>query len=166
MAGSAAERAIQFSRHPHPTIRIQDGAQIVLGAIRLRRLWDRRDGPRRKEHPLRTHRHRHGNKDHKTPEYMTKHPFGQGPMFHWDSQDDDGSVLYESRAICRYLAEKYAGHGTPLIPTGLRKKALFEQAISIEWANFLPSVMKVGIESLSKQSEAMSEFSAKLDVYK
>ncbi|KAJ7128410.1 hypothetical protein C8R44DRAFT_615590, partial [Mycena epipterygia] len=79
--------------------------------------------------------------------------------------------------LLRYLAEKYAGQGTPLIPTGLKQKALFEQAASIEYANFLPSVTKVSIESLSKQrqnlpvdeaalAEAMSEFSAKLDVYK
>ncbi|KAJ7118267.1 glutathione S-transferase, partial [Mycena epipterygia] len=111
------------------------------------------------------------NKEHKSPEYIAKHPFGQVPMI-----DDDGFVLYESRAICRYLAEKYAGQDTPLIPTGLREKALFEQAASIEFANFLPSVTKVGIESLSKQrqnlpideaalAETVSEFSAKLDVY-
>lgn len=44
--------------------------------------------------------------------------------------------MYESRAIGRYLAEKYADEGTRLIPTDLQKKALFEQAASIENANF------------------------------
>ncbi|KAJ7096844.1 glutathione S-transferase [Mycena epipterygia] len=107
------------------------------------------------------------NKDHKTPEYMAKHPFGQVPMF-----DDDGFVLYESRAICRYLAEKYAEQGTSLIPTGLKEKALFEQAASIEYANFLPPCM----ESVWKQrynlpvdeaalAGVVSELFAKLDVY-
>ncbi|KAJ6535299.1 glutathione S-transferase [Mycena vulgaris] len=38
-------------------------------------------------------------KDHKAPEYLAKHPFGQVPMI-----DAEGFVLYESRAICRYLA--------------------------------------------------------------
>lgn len=63
-------------------------------------------------------------------------------MFLW--QDDDGFVLYESRAICRYLAEKYADQGTPnLIPTELKAKALFEQAASIEYANFNPYAFTV-----------------------
>ncbi|KAJ7118262.1 glutathione S-transferase [Mycena epipterygia] len=111
------------------------------------------------------------NKDHKTAEYLAKHPFGQVPMI-----DDDGFVLYESRAICRYLAEKYAAQGTPLIPTGLKEKALFEQAASVESANFFPVVTKVGMESLWKQrhnlpvdeavlAQAVSELSTKLDVY-
>lgn len=69
-------------------------------------------------------------------------------------QDDDGFVLYESRAICRYLAEKYAGQGTPLIPTGLKETAVFEQAASIELASFLPVVKKVAQESLWKQCVA------------
>lgn len=51
---------------------------------------------------------------------------------------EDGEVrLYESRAIGRYIAEKYAGQGTPrLIPTELGAKAIFEQAASSEVANF------------------------------
>jgi glutathione S-transferase len=66
-------------------------------------------------------------------------------------QDDDGFVLYESRAIARYLAEKYADRGTPLIPTeDMRKKARFEQAAAVEFANFFPAVLKIGMESLYK----------------
>ncbi|KAJ6603760.1 glutathione S-transferase [Mycena sp. CBHHK59/15] len=111
------------------------------------------------------------NKDHKTAEYIAKHPFGQVPVI-----DDDGFVLYESRAICRYLAEKYAAQGTALIPTGLKEKALVEQAASVEFANFLPSVTKVGMESIGKHrhnlpvdeaalAQAVSELAEKLDVY-
>ncbi|KAJ6582585.1 glutathione S-transferase [Mycena vulgaris] len=110
-------------------------------------------------------------KDHKAPEYLAKHPFGQVPMI-----EDDGFVLYESRAICRYLAEKYAAQGPPLIPTSLKEKALFEQAASIEFANFFPPLLKVGIEGVFKKrhgqpadeavlAQAMSDLSAKLDVY-
>ncbi|KAJ7462535.1 glutathione S-transferase [Mycena latifolia] len=65
--------------------------------------------------------------EHKTAEFLAKYPFGQ---------DDDGFILYESCAIHRYLAEKYAGQGTPLRPTTLMKRALFEQAASIELADF------------------------------
>jgi len=51
-------------------------------------------------------------------------------------QDDDGFILYESRAIARYVARKYASQGTPLIPTELKAEALFEQAASIETSYF------------------------------
>ncbi|KAF7324178.1 Glutathione S-transferase [Mycena kentingensis (nom. inval.)] len=45
----------------------------------------------------------------------------------------------ESRAIGRYIAEKYADQGTPLIPTGnLKEKGKFECAMSIEAAQFMP----------------------------
>ncbi|KAJ7098529.1 glutathione S-transferase [Mycena belliarum] len=109
--------------------------------------------------------------DHKTPEYVAKHPFGQVPMI-----DDDGFILYESRAICRYLAEKYADRGTPLIPTSLPAKALFEQAASIEFANFHPLVGKIMLEAIYKMhnnlppdeavlTQAKSDLAAKLDVY-
>ncbi|KAJ6582677.1 hypothetical protein DFH09DRAFT_912369, partial [Mycena vulgaris] len=33
----------------------------------------------------------------------------------------------ERCAICRYLAEKYAHQGAPLLPTSLKEKALFER---------------------------------------
>ncbi|KAJ6528236.1 glutathione S-transferase [Mycena vulgaris] len=109
--------------------------------------------------------------DHKSPAFLAKQPFGQVPVI-----DDDGFILYESRAICRYLAEKYAGQGTPLLPTDLKAKALFEQAASIELANFYPKVTKVRTETFFKSRQglpideaaaaaAVSELAAKLDVY-
>ncbi|KAJ7641093.1 glutathione S-transferase [Roridomyces roridus] len=86
-------------------------------------------------------------KQHKTPEYLGKQPWGQVPYI-----DDDGFVLYESRAIARYLAEKYADQGTPLLPppSDLQKKALFEQAASIEFANFHPLAFKLILEKVVK----------------
>lgn len=71
--------------------------------------------------------------EHKAPEYLKKHPFGQMPYI-----DDDGFILFETRAICRYLALKYRDQGTPLIPdfNDIQATALFEQAASIEQANF------------------------------
>ncbi|KAJ7088531.1 glutathione S-transferase [Mycena belliarum] len=79
--------------------------------------------------------------EHKTPEYLALHPFGRIPMI-----DDDGFILYESRAICRYLAEKYADQGTRLIPTDLRAKALFERGASVEVSELFPQLMKVGAQ--------------------
>jgi len=72
---------------------------------------------------------------------MQKQPFGQIPYI-----DDDGFILYESRAICRYLATKYANQGPLLIPTSLKENALFEQAASIEQNNFDPHASKAVIE--------------------
>ena len=62
--------------------------------------------------------------EHKDPEYIKLHPFGRVPVL-----DDDGFIVYESRAIVRYLAVKYAGQGTKLIPDfgDLKAYALFEQ---------------------------------------
>ncbi|KAL1674153.1 glutathione S-transferase [Schizophyllum commune] len=44
--------------------------------------------------------------EHKHPDFVAKQPFGCVPYI-----DDDGFVLYESRAICRYLCRKYADRG-------------------------------------------------------
>ncbi|KAJ7927257.1 glutathione S-transferase [Mycena leptocephala] len=110
-------------------------------------------------------------KEQKTPEFLAMHPFGQVPVI-----DDDGFILHESRAICRYLAEKYAEQGTPLYPKGLKERALVEQAASVEYANFQPAILKVGMEAVGKPrrglpvdqavlTEATAELSAKLAVY-
>ncbi|KAJ7252926.1 glutathione S-transferase [Mycena rebaudengoi] len=90
-------------------------------------------------------------KQSQTPEFLEKQPFGQVPAI-----DDDGFILYESRAICRYILDKYPTHGPQLIPTGFKSKALFEQAASIEFANFDPIVKKILVATFGH---------AKLDVY-
>ncbi|KAJ7092521.1 glutathione S-transferase [Mycena crocata] len=107
----------------------------------------------------------------KTPEFLAKQPFGQVPVI-----DDDGFILYESRAICRYLVEKYPGQGPRLVPTSLQERALFEQAASVEFANFHFQAFKIVVEALGKPhnglpvdqallSSAISQLSATLDVY-
>lgn len=62
--------------------------------------------------------------EHKQPPYLAKQPFGKVPVL-----DDDGFLVYESRAIAKYIAKKYAGQGTKLIPEekDLKSYALFEQ---------------------------------------
>ena len=71
-----------------------------------------------------------------TPAFRAVQPFGQAPYI----VDDDGFTLYESRAICRYIAAKYRAQGTPLVPPAddVQANALFEQAVSIEAFNFDP----------------------------
>ncbi|KAF9448595.1 glutathione S-transferase [Macrolepiota fuliginosa MF-IS2] len=109
--------------------------------------------------------------EHKSPEYLAKQPFGQIPYL-----DDDGFIIYESRAIARYIAEKYADQGTKLIPTDVQGRALFEQAASIETSHFDAHVVPILVEGVlkkmrnlepdkAKYEEAMIALASKLDVY-
>ncbi|KAH8798028.1 glutathione S-transferase [Flagelloscypha sp. PMI_526] len=110
--------------------------------------------------------------EHKTPEFLKNQPFGQVPYI-----DDDGFILYESRAITRYICEKYPSQGTQLIPAGLKEKALFEQAASNETFNFDPFCSAAVSEAVFKPMIGRGEpdkaiveglvekLSAKLDAY-
>jgi glutathione S-transferase len=79
--------------------------------------------------------------DHKQPEHLARQPFGQMPTI-----DDDGFVLYESRAICRYLDETLPG--TKLTPSNAKDRAMMEQWISVEQSNFTPAAMKVIFQAM------------------
>jgi glutathione S-transferase len=70
------------------------------------------------------------------PEHLARQPFGQVPAI-----DDDGFVLFESRAIIRYLDETRPG--TKLTPTDAKGRAIMDQWISVEQSNFTPPAMKV-----------------------
>ncbi|CRG83807.1 hypothetical protein PISL3812_01163 [Talaromyces islandicus] len=63
------------------------------------------------------------------PSYTEKAPFGKVPLL-----DDNGFLIYESRAICQYIARKYCDQGTKLMPkeVDLQAYGLFEQACSVE----------------------------------
>ncbi|KJA16196.1 hypothetical protein HYPSUDRAFT_171748 [Hypholoma sublateritium FD-334 SS-4] len=109
--------------------------------------------------------------EHLTPEHATKHPFKYVPYI-----DDDGYVLYESRAIVYYIATKYANQGTPLIPTDLHSLGLFHQALAVETTYFNDSAEKIVNEGLRNPikgiparkallDELVAELSGKLDVY-
>jgi glutathione S-transferase len=66
------------------------------------------------------------------------------------SKDDDGFILYESRAITRYLIKKYPNQGTHLISNDPKSEALFEQAASIEAFNFTTFVTPIVVEKVFK----------------
>jgi len=87
------------------------------------------------------------NREYKTAGYMEKQPFGQMPYI-----DDDGLIFFESRAICRYIATKFASQGTPLLPdpSDLTAVIKFEQATSIEAFNFEPFVAEIASEKIFK----------------
>ncbi|GBB83260.1 hypothetical protein RclHR1_01000016 [Rhizophagus clarus] len=110
----------------------------------------------------------------KTPEYLaTKHPFGRVP-----SLTDDGFRIYESRAIARYLINKYQGTktSTVLIPSDVQKAALVEQFISVEISYYTPPISKLVVQlvmmkrfgkepDLKIVNEAREELDKVLDVY-
>ncbi|OJA12276.1 hypothetical protein AZE42_08150 [Rhizopogon vesiculosus] len=109
--------------------------------------------------------------EHKAPEFTAHQPFGQVPYI-----DDDGLILYESRAICRYIAAKYASQGTPLLPTGPIATAFFEQAASTETSNYDPFVSGLAWElkfcmwfggktDEARAKQLRSQLVGKLDVY-
>jgi len=69
----------------------------------------------------------------KAPEFLALHPAGKVPVM-----EDDGFVLFESEAICRYLCEK---KGSALCPKDIKARALMDQ-----WTAF--SVNHVGLATV------------------
>jgi glutathione S-transferase len=74
--------------------------------------------------------------EQKNADNTARQPFGQIP-----SIDDNGFVLYESRAIARYLDETLSG--PKLTPADPKAHAKMEQWISVETSNFTPIAMKI-----------------------
>ncbi|KAJ7253656.1 glutathione S-transferase [Mycena rebaudengoi] len=98
--------------------------------------------------------------EHKSKKSRAHQPFGQVPYI-----DDDGFILYESRAIC-----------PKLVPTNLKGKALFKQAASNEYSNFDPFSSRAVSEAVfnpmmgmetnkANLEENLKTLSATLDVY-
>jgi len=73
--------------------------------------------------------------EHKTPEHIARHPFGKIPVM-----DDDGFMLYESQAICRYLDKK---SGPKLIPSDLKAGGIVDQWISVFSSYFNDTLFKI-----------------------
>ncbi|KAJ7662045.1 glutathione S-transferase [Mycena polygramma] len=114
--------------------------------------------------------------DLKTDVYKnTMQPFGQVPVL-----EDEGYFLFESRAIGRYIALKYADQGTPnLIPIGgdLRVTGNFEKAMAIEATQFtvaeqliFEAVIKAMVDPKATPDEAViarlsTQFKEKMKAY-
>lgn len=79
--------------------------------------------------------------EHKQPAFLEKQPFGVVPVL-----EDDGFVLYESRAIMRYLDQKLPG--ASLTPSDLKERAQMEQWISVEQSYFSPAALKIMFQRL------------------
>lgn len=78
--------------------------------------------------------------EHKRPDHLRLHPFGKVPVL-----DDNGFLLYETRAINAYLAAKA---GSNLQPTHARERARVDQLVSIAEAYFIPHAVPMIMELL------------------
>ncbi len=79
-------------------------------------------------------------------ENMKRHPWGKVPNITFPG----GFALYESRAICKYLARKYS---IPLLPpdADLEAAALFDQAESVEMLYFAEPAGRIVYEKFVKK---------------
>ncbi|KAH7014606.1 amino acid permease-domain-containing protein [Microdochium trichocladiopsis] len=84
--------------------------------------------------------------EQKSPDNMARHPWGKVPSVVFP----DGFTLFESRAICKHLAQRYS---FPLLPAASDHKntALFEQALCIESSYFAEPAGKIGFEKFAKK---------------
>jgi len=82
---------------------------------------------------------------HKQPPHTDRQPFGRIPAI-----SDDGFDLHESRAICRFLNEKYQGK---LVPGDAQTRATMEKWISIETSEFTGNAMKFIYEHIFKRPQ-------------
>ncbi|KAF2025601.1 glutathione S-transferase domain-containing protein [Setomelanomma holmii] len=83
--------------------------------------------------------------EHKSEENVNRHPWGKIPVLTFPNDFN----LYESRAICKYLARKYA---FPLLPRDddIEAMALFDQAESIETQYFAGPAGSIAFERFAK----------------
>ncbi|CAK9882361.1 unnamed protein product [Sphagnum jensenii] len=79
--------------------------------------------------------------EHKKPEYLKLQPFGVIPVL----QDGD-LTIFESRAIARYVSDKYEGQGTPLFGKTEKERALVNQWLEVESQNYYPVVSSIAYQ--------------------
>ncbi|KAL1833517.1 hypothetical protein ACET3Z_003168 [Daucus carota] len=81
--------------------------------------------------------------EHKQPPFLLRQPFGQVPAI-----EEGDFKLFESRAIIRYYAAKYAEKGVKLIGNTLEERALVEQWLEVEAHNFNPMLYTLVLQLL------------------
>eukprot|EP00639_Heterosigma_akashiwo_P004982 CAMPEP_0194585288 /NCGR_PEP_ID=MMETSP0292-20121207/17669_1 /TAXON_ID=39354 /ORGANISM="Heterosigma akashiwo, Strain CCMP2393" /LENGTH=245 /DNA_ID=CAMNT_0039440719 /DNA_START=32 /DNA_END=766 /DNA_ORIENTATION=- len=84
-------------------------------------------------------------KEQKNPEYMKKHPFGKVPVL----ETSDGFILYESKAIVRFLNQALPGPN--FIPSDAQENAEMERWISVHDSYFAPPQKRIRFERFLKK---------------
>ncbi|XP_004499971.1 glutathione S-transferase F9-like [Cicer arietinum] len=78
--------------------------------------------------------------EHKKAEYLKLQVYGSK---NWPILQDGDYILYESRAILRYYAEKYKTQGTDLLGKTIEERGLVEQWLEVETHNFNPPIFNL-----------------------
>ncbi|KAL2945445.1 Glutathione S-transferase F13 [Bienertia sinuspersici] len=78
--------------------------------------------------------------EHKQPPFLSKNPFGQIPVL-----EDDDLILFESRAISTYIAEKYKSNGTTdlLRHEDLKEAAMVKVWMEVEAHQYNPTIQPI-----------------------
>jgi glutathione S-transferase len=84
--------------------------------------------------------------EHKTSGHIAKHPFGVIPVL-----DDDGFMLFESRAIIRYLDARFPDK--PLTPASPRDIARMDQWLSVDQSYVAPYTRALAVERILKKHQ-------------
>jgi glutathione S-transferase len=87
--------------------------------------------------------------EHKQPAHVARQPFGKIPAI-----EHDGMTLFESRAIARYIGEAFTS-GTPIVPTDAKQRAIVDQWVNVEVAEFFPSAHPLAFELVVKPALGM-----------
>jgi glutathione S-transferase len=87
--------------------------------------------------------------EHKAAAHMARQPFGVVPVL-----DDDGFVLYESRAILRYLEARFPEPA--LVPRAAREVARMDQWLSVDQSYVAPHTRALAIERIVKKREGLA----------
>jgi len=80
-------------------------------------------------------------KETRTPEHLARHPLGHVPVL-----EDDGIRIFESMAICLWLAERHAEKGLIAPP------ASAERAETYQWLFFAATELEPHLSALSAQA--------------
>lgn len=93
-------------------------------------------------------------KEHKNPDYLKVHPLGQVPAF------EDGSLkLFESAAICLYLADKYPEKNfAPKV--GTPERGLYYQWMMYVMATIEPPLFSIFLNEVMLPEEKRSQSAA------
>lgn len=109
--------------------------------------------------------------EHKQAPFLSLQPFGLVPVL----QDGD-LTIFESRAIVRYIAEKYKGEGAALYGSTVEERALTEQWLEVEGQSYTSAVQPIFYElllapmrglptDLSVVEASLGKLATVLDVY-
>ncbi|KAF7366393.1 Glutathione S-transferase [Mycena sanguinolenta] len=93
--------------------------------------------------------------------------FSFTPSPRYPTSKTTGFILYECRAIARYLVAAYPNDGPALVPAagaGVKAHAIFEQAMSVEAFNFEPIVGGILWERLYKQFAGLTPDEAQVSM--